>query len=119
MRSFEIFLGVALSVMLVSICVICFLRVYLLYSRWWHRLRKYKYRVIQSTVVSMYNAAPRTYFVIQKKGWFGWRDNPDIPGYCPSTGKFSIWRTSYYDTFDEVNKWMDMIDAIMVSDGEK
>ena len=88
------------------------------YSRWWHRWRKYQYRVIQSTVVSSYGADPRTYYIIQRRSFFGWRDNPDVPGY-DTQGKFAIYRTYYYDSFEEAEKWMDGIVSIMNSEAEK
>ena len=102
-----------------TVISIPFIYLYLRFSRWWHRLRKYKYRLVQATVVSSYGDDPRTYWVIQKKGWFGWRDNPEIPGYCPSDGKFHIWHSYYYSSREEGEKWMDRISAVMVADGEK
>ena len=96
-----------------------FIHLYLVYTCWWHRFRKYRYRVVQSTVMSHYNDTPRTYYVIQKRGWFGWRDNPDIPGYCSWDGRFSLWKTEHYDTLEKAQEQMDRITAVMNVEGQK
>ena len=88
-----------------------FVRLWLQYSRWWHIWRKYKYRIVQTVVVVGYAEDPIIGYVIQKKGWFGWRDNPDVPGF-DSYGEFSVWRTEPYKTLNQAQAWMDRIAGV-------
>ena len=115
----DVLAGLALGCLLVCFLAIPLIQLWFKYSRWWHRFRKYQYRIIQSTIMSKYDDDPRTYFMIQKKGWFGWKDRPDLPGYCSGSGKFSIYRSTYYDSLEEAQGWLDMNVAIMTTDGEK
>ena len=114
---------IVMALIVVSIVLIVLagpiINISLMYSRWWHRVRKYKYRIVQSTVMSHYNDEPSTYYVIQKKGWFRWKDKPEVPGYSSYDGHFSIWRTEHYNTLAEAEEWMDKITAILTTDGEK
>lgn len=86
-------------------------RCVLMYTVSFHRWRKYKYRIVQSTVMQHYNAEPVVKYIIQRKSIFGWRDNPDVPSY-DRYGDMSIYHTHHFDSLEECQEWMDGIEAV-------
>ena len=100
-----------------SILATPFIYIYLTYTVFWHRWRNHKYRMIQVTTMSHYNDEVVVKYLIQRKGIFGWRDNPEIPSY--DDGKLAIYRTHPYKSIEECQNWMDRITAVLKNDGRK
>ena len=95
-----------------SVTVVPLIAINLKYKAGWHRWRKNQYRVVQTTISTSYSEEVSVQYIIQKKGFRGWRDNPSIPGY-DHYGDCHLWSTQPFEKLETAQWWMDRITAVV------